>query len=560
MATAIDISAVPLPPPWREALTLLVSRSVDSPGTHGTAVAAAGAVITALFGKDTPSFGQVARSGVAELKTACGLAGLGADALPVAKLREIVELLPLVRPETPICDECGNFPLSSSGGKVSTLTSGASCPFCVGGKLAVVPMRLRKLAWTDGRLVEPQVTHDLRAFPGTSIPLDDEAIVAWVGGYINAALKAALNDAGLPLYGWLAYMQLSQKAIPSYMEVADVLQDMRSAGLKDDAALRRSVAEAQEFLSAREVTNLPRRTRLPFIRGDIDALPRMTVAGRTYVIEGRVGTGDSCDVYRGAWDSPNTERVIIKVSRGGKEEAKRLAREVSALTMLASSKENGAPFMSRLLPMAVAAGSVPDGGALRAATVFRYKSGFDWTLADVLAEYPEGVDPRTMVWMMNRCLLLLRWLQMNKAVHAALVPEHVLIHPGYHAATFIGWTRTVRLDSRRSTVADPLGPKYAAYLPQEVAENEPVTFDTDVAMLSRCMIAVLGGEPGTGAMPKSVPDQIAAFLYGHARYPDSDSAPCFTAAESLEREFGRTASAVYGKRAFLPFFLPKPSR
>ncbi len=551
MAAAIDISAVPLPPPWKEALVLLVGRCIGDPGSYADAASAAGAIISALFGKGAPAFGQVARTGEAELKTACGQAGLGADALPVAKLRELAELLPLVRPETPICDECGNYPLSCVGGKVMTLAAGASCPFCVGGKLAVVPMRLRKLAWTDGRLVEPQVAHDLRAFPGTSIPLDDAEIVAWVGGIISKPLEIALRDAGVPLYGWLAHMHLNEKALPSYVEVADILQDMRAAGLDGDAALRRSVAEAGEFLASKEVTNLPRRTRLPFINGDIDALPRLTVAGRTYVLEGKVGSGDASDVYRGAWDSPNTERVVIKVSRGGKDgqdgkdEAKRLAREVSVLSTLANSKENGAAFMSRLLPEVVAAGSVPGSdGALKAVTVFRYKNGFDWTLADAIAEYPEGVEPQTMVWMMNRCLLLLRWLQMNQTVHGALSPEHVLIHPGYHAATFVDWTHAVRVGGRKAALID----------------GQPATFDTDVAALCRCMIAVLGGDPASGDMPAAVPQVIAEFLRLHARCEAGDGSRRFVDAEDLEKEFGKAATAAYGKRRFHPFFLPRPKR
>lgn len=549
----LSIDAVPLPPPFAEALRLLVARSLALPGTAAERNRASRAVMAALFGADAPVFGQVRRLSERDLKAACAKAGIDDAAVPVTGYRELAEILPRVAPDVPICGACGEFPLSDSGGRVMTLPHGAACPFC-DGTVALLPMTLRKVAWTDGRLVEPQTAHDLRVRPGERIPLDDEGIVAWTGGWMHLRLERGLKDAGLPVYGLLAYMHLHRRAFDTLEDASVLLHEPAKFGLADAERLGEAIAEARGFLAAREQTNMPERPRLPFIRtSDPDMLPRLEVAGRSYLVEGRIGSGDKAEVYRAAWDHPLTERVVIKVGRDASV-ASLMAREAAFLSSLRDSRANGTPFFVGLLPEVVATGS-HDG---RPVTVFRYKNRYDWTLADVIREYPGGVDPETMVWMWNRTLTLVGWLQMNAVAHGALVPGHMLIHPVNHGMTFIDWAYAARTKGRKAEAAGSPGDAYAAFCPGEVLRKEAATAETDIAMSARCMIAVLGGNPADGSLPRSVPGPIADVLRVHARY--DEGTPRIADAFALEKEFGRIAEGVFGPRRYHPFTMPARSR
>ncbi len=546
-SSSIDTRALLLPPSFTTALTKLFARQI---GAEESGVAT---LLHAIFGDATPSFGQVQSVSVSDVQSACTSAGVD---VATAKIREIAALLPKITPSTPVCDRCGESSLANTGGKIFSLDVGIACPFCTDGVLALVPMKLRKVAWTDGRLVEPQTAHDLRVQPGSSIPLDDTAIVPWIGGWVDRGLESALRDAGTPIYGFLAYMRLAYLTRGEATKFADavtLLQQPDVFGLHDRAAMIRVANAAREFLETREPTNAPPRPRFPFIRGvDPDTLSRVEIAGRRYIIEGRISPGDKSDVVRAAWDDPLTERVVIKIG-DNENVAGMMRREVAMLERLGRSAVNGTPFFRKILPEVVATGTCASSG--HPATVFRYKNRYDWTLADAMNEYRDGVDPRTMVWMWNRTLTLLAWLQLTRIAHCAIVPEHMLLHPVNHGVTLIDWSYAVPFGS---SPADVVEAHHAPFHPPEIVRGEGATAETDIAMSARCMIAVLGGNPEDGALPDSVPDPIAEILRVHARYDESGTR--IKDALELEKTFGKVAEGVYGPRKYLPFEMPRRSR
>ncbi|HSD12861.1 MAG TPA: hypothetical protein VLC10_04845, partial [Patescibacteria group bacterium] len=373
----------------------------------------------------------------------------------------------------------------------------------------------------------------------------------WAGGYLHLGLERSLKDAGVPIYGFLAYMRAVRDAFDAPADAASLLHDPAPFGLADRRAIEAAAKAAKEFVEAREPTNVPARGRFLFLRGaDPGALPRVDIDGRTYLIEGRIGGGDKADVYRGAWDHPLTERVVIKAARDASSSAL-MAREVATLEAFGRSRENGTPFFTRLLPEVVASGTHEG----KAVTVFRYKNRYDWTLEDAIREYPGGVDPETMVWMWNRTLTLLAWVHMNRMVHGAIVPGHILIHPLNHGATLLDWAYAVRVG--KAVEAEPA---HAAFQPDEVLRKEAATPETDIAMSARCMIAVLGGDPATGDLPGSVPAPIAAVLRLHARFGAHEGGRRIADALTLEKEFGKIAEGVFGPRRYHPFQMPRRSR
>lgn len=540
--------AVQLPSPFDRALERLIARAAAAPSDEAAALKAA------LFGGTAPTFGQVRKVSPTDLKSAAGRA---CPTTPVVLVNELAGLLPRVDPQTPVCGACGEFPLSSAGGKVFSLPVGAACPFCPKGRLELVPMKLRMLAWTDGRLVEPDTTHDLRVRPGWELPLQDAGIRGWADEWIESRLERALRDAGTPLYAFLAYMRLGRKALKRLEDVPELLHDPNAFGLTDARAIAQAAKSARAFAEGREVTNVPAKPLLIERLGGRD-LPRLAVAGRTYRLEGRIGQGDTSDVFRAFWDHEPTERVVLKICRA-LEDADLMKKEARVLKAIQASDDPGAYFFTRVLPEIIAEGTAsgPD-GIVRPVTVLRDKNRFDWTLEDVIREYPDGVEPQTMVWMWNRVLTLLAWTHRIGYVHGAILPSHVLLDVESHQATLLDWSAAVRCKGGKERI-EVVSDGYEAYYPTEALSGGKATPATDIAMSARCMIAVLGGNPETGESPATVPDPIADFLKAHARCGVllDGRFRIYDDAEALEKAFAAIVEKAYGKRRFHPFAMPR---
>lgn len=541
-----DLSdAVVLPDPLNLALSGLMTRMVDNGAED---------LKTALFGADVPTFGQVRKVGVADLKTAAERACPGAA---IVALKELAGLMPRFTPETPVCNECGECSLSSIGGKIFSLSVGARCPICSIGQLELVPVKLRMVAWTDGHLTEPQTTHDLRYNAGWRLPLHDKDILAWADSWIDDGLERALRDAGTAIYAFLAYMKLGRKALTKVEDVPELLHDPKRFGLRDSSALAAAAKSAKAFVEAREVSNIPAK---PFaIERFGRNLPSLTVAGREYLIEGRVGQGDRSDIFRAFWNHEPTQMVVLKICRA-LDESDLMKREALNLKAIQASDDPAAYFFSRILPNVIDTGTIvgPD-GLERPVTVLHDLNLFDWTLENVIQEYPEGVDPRAMVWMWKRILTILAFTHRTGFVHGAILPGHVLLHAEHHAAMLLDWAAAVRYRGGKERI-EIVSDGYDAYYPPEVFSKEAPTPETDIAMSARCMIAVLGGDPKTGELPDSVPPTIRDVLRLHARCGKPGKARRFDDALALEKAFSKIAENLYGDPKFVEFLMPRSKR
>lgn len=541
--------AVRLPPAFDLALAGLIARgaAVDADGAK--------AMKAALFGENAPTFGQVRKVSAIDLKSSADRASPGT---PLVALNELAELLPRVDPQTPVCPACGEFPLSNVGGKIFSLPAGASCPFCSKARVELVPMKLRMIAWTDGRLTEPQTKHDLRIHPGWQLPLQDLDILGWADGWLETTLESALRSVGTSIYAFLAYMRLGRKSLKRLEDAALLLHDPKDFGLNDASEIADAVRSAKRFVEAREVTNIPAK---PFVFERLGGreLPRLTVAGRAYLIEGRIGQGDKSDVFRALWEHEPTERVVLKICRA-LGDADLMKQEVRVLKAIQASNDPGAYFFTRLLPEVIADGmTVGADGLERPVTVLRDRNLFDWTLEDVFREYPGGIDPQSMVWMWNRLLTLMTWTHRIGLVHGAILPSHILLHVQNHAATLLDWAAAVRYQDGKERI-EIVSDGYDAYYPPEVLSKEAPTPETDIAMSARCMIAVLGGNPQRGTLPDLVPSPIACFLRLHARCGTDKDGKRIENASELQTAFGKVAEEVYGPRMFHPFVMPNEKK
>lgn len=558
MATSkLDTRAILIPTPMIRGLELLFHRVL---GTTNSSIARN--LMEKLFGTDV-SFGSLAQVTTKEVNTACER--LKFTPLSITSPKELIDLFSHISPELPVCTKCNELPISWTGGNISELPVGASCPYCSDGTVELVPIKLRMLAWTNGNLVEPQTKFDLRTQPGTKLPLHDDDIIEWVGGFADKRLVRALNEHEVPIYGFLAYYNLVLRKLETFEDAARLLQKLRDFDLNETEALQKAVCEAGRLLAEREETNLPPKPALSNLLGrPIEDAKRITIAGRTYIIEGRVGQGDSCDVFRAFWDHIPTERVIIKVCRAI-EDADLVEREADVMGTLRRSEAAGSHFFVTLIPEILAFDYFTDaGGVRRPVMVRRDKNMFDWTLADVLKEYPRGVEsdlnPRHLVWMWKNILTASHWVHLSGFVHGAIIPSHVLLNAPSHAATLLGWTAATKFGRGLKNQIEVISAGNEAFYPKEVFTKEASNPATDIAMGARCMIAVAGGDPATGQIPDEVPEPIAEMLRVHARYEDGPATRRLDDALELHNKFERVADEVYGPRKFIPFIMPRPSK
>lgn len=167
------------------------------------------------------------------------------------------------------------------------------------------------------------------------------------------------------------------------------------------------------------------------------------------------------------------------------------------------------------------------------------------SLIAVRAAHPGGVDPRDVAWMWRRLLVALGFAHRAGVLHGAVLPEHVLIHPGQHGLVLVDWCYSVPgCHPDRSGRVPAMVPSRADWYPPEVAAREQAGPGTDVYLATRCM---------TYLMRDLTPKPLRAFARG-----------CLPAAERrrpqdawrLLGELDDLLERLYGPRRFRPFHLP----
>ncbi len=246
------------------------------------------------------------------------------------------------------------------------------------------------------------------------------------------------------------------------------------------------------------------------------------VAGRKLLLRGLLARGSACDVFFAERAARPTELLVVKVGYGD-DAREMLAREWSVVSRLAESDVRGAALLTTLLPQPVMRGDFTTGkGEVRPAVVYRWRSGYQCSLADVRRVYPDGVDARTAVWMWRRVLELLAWIHGNGVRHGAVAPAHILVHPRDHGVALVGWSRATPFDA---AIADGNG---------------------DVRDSARALLQVVGGRADAAAR---VPGPLRALLDAVAAGGRADAA-------ALSREVLAAATSTFGPPRFHPFTMP----
>lgn len=534
MKTLPDVRVIDLPVKFVSALLKLVIRTLEIHGSYE-----AEKLVQAVFGKSV-TFGQLSIPSVHDWSEAIKTESITS---PSVRVRELVDLLKMIDPNALVCDACGEFAISQVGGKFMTLEIGALCPFCLKGTMQIEPMILRTVNWATGELVAPNIEFDHHSHVGLGIPLTDEVIVKWAGG-INMDLDVSLRAARISIHGFLAYLHLRTEVLPQIEQAPKIL--FLPFEKADESTRKRWLDGAARFLDDREVTNLPHRTFLSDGRRRDEFTP-VTIGGRPYLIDRQIGTGDKSDVFQARSDDETPERVTLKRLRE-MGDGDLHDHEIDTLNLLAKSLVRGSVHFSRFVPQIVTS---QNSKTEKPVIAFRERGTFHFTLADVMREYPEGVDFKTAIWIWKRMLMILDWVHANRLVHGAVLPDHVLLDVPNHNARLLDWG-----------YAEPFGhPLKAisaanrAFYPTEVLSGSPLDPRVDIAMMTRCVIAILGGNPAGKILPSSVPDAFRSWMLEQAGY-ESLQTVCDDA-YALHERVSATAKQVFGPPAFHALSMPR---
>jgi hypothetical protein len=264
----------------------------------------------------------------------------------------------------------------------------------------------------------------------------------------------------------------------------------------------------------------------------------VTVAGFRLRLLGRLAVGHSSDVFLAVRSARLTERLLLKVLRSAEDEAL-LQNEQSVLAKLEASRERGTAYFTGLVPQRAFCGLLEGPGFPRhLAAAFRQPPGFAHTLAQLRQQLPGGADPRHAIWIWRRALELLDWLHRSDVVHGALLPAHVLLDAREHSVGLVGFSCAgaagaplVAMDSRQ-----------ASFYPSAAAK-QTLSAAGDLAMLARCIIHALGGEPTR--VPGQVPAPLAALLAEQA------AGSSMLRALDLSRKVSAVARECFGAPQFV---------
>jgi hypothetical protein len=184
--------------------------------------------------------------------------------------------------------------------------------------------------------------------------------------------------------------------------------------------------------------------------------------------------------------------------------------------------------------------------ASASASIFRWQSGFRHTLEGVLRAHPGGIPPRASIWLWRRILETLSFIHASGVIHGAVLPPHLLVQDNEHGVRLIGYSCAGRAGKKLPVLSRDFEAFYPR-LPESVPTLSP---QLDLVMSARCIVAVLGGDPATGSLPKAVPAPLAEIAQRIAR---SDPATASDGnAWAIREELGEIADRVFGPPQFIP--------
>ncbi len=274
---------------------------------------------------------------------------------------------------------------------------------------------------------------------------------------------------------------------------------------------------------------------------------------RKYIVTDRLAQGDLADLYRCAYTQDGKEhQAVFKIAQSAADNdlLDSEHKTLSAMYPPAQPEEKFYRYLPKLLDSFLLRAS----GVNRRVNVLGLADGYV-PVSEVMTVYPSGLDYRDAAWIFNRALEGLWFVHHEKkVVHGAILPPHLLVHPVGHGGKLVDWCYAVRDWKTSGDRVRAISKAYRGYYPPEIAAKRPVTPQTDIYMLAKCMVALLGGDVTTNQMPDAVPKPVKGFLTSclietQAKRPND--------AGQLREEFEELLRRLVGERQYRgPLVMP----
>jgi serine/threonine protein kinase len=244
-------------------------------------------------------------------------------------------------------------------------------------------------------------------------------------------------------------------------------------------------------------------------------------------------SGDLCDTYKGLLDG---KLVLVKVST---DNADLVKNEAATLRKL-YTKEDIKSF-KKYLPNLI--DSIKVNGKL--ANVFEFDQG-SYTLEEVIAKYPNGLDGRTVAWMWRRMLEAVSWAHSSKQVHGCIIPSNILIQPATRGLILLDWCYSVPMGSTAKAYVE----SSKDFFPPELFKKLPLDGGADLYMIAKCVQALFNGVSPHKGWPWEAPKLMTGVADGCLlASPRNRSVDTWAVYDTLQKNLEK----IYGKPKFIPF-------
>ncbi len=252
-----------------------------------------------------------------------------------------------------------------------------------------------------------------------------------------------------------------------------------------------------------------------------------------------VANGDICRIYRAQriQNLPVPEPVIVKLA-GELADNPWLQHEANTLHALVGQ----AGQYARHLPVLRDQFRMDDG---RLANVFLPCDGYD--LHALRQHFPQGVEPRHVLWILRRTLGVLGYAHSQGILHGNIDPAHIIVRPQDHNIWLVDWCYAVLRPKETGTGFRALNEIYSA--PEVAARKAPLPA-ADLYSLGLTMLYLLGGDPVQQQIPEHVPEPLVRLLRFLLR-PSAIQRP--QDAWVLFHEVNELREQIYGPHQFLEF-------
>ena len=195
----------------------------------------------------------------------------------------------------------------------------------------------------------------------------------------------------------------------------------------------------------------------------------------SWIVKGPLAKGEIADLYEAASDKH--EEAAFKIARMAKDND---LMEAEAESLKKLWKPAQTDNFKKYVPQIFDSFKASD----RQANVLELAGKHHRSFADILSQYPNGLDFRHIVWMMNRLLSVLGYAHRQGIVHGAILPEHLLYQTEDHGLMLVDWCYSISVGkSARAIIKN-----YKSYYPPEVLKKRAVGPSTDIYLAAKVML------------------------------------------------------------------------